>query len=118
MSLAADAPVIASAARIAAAAVYDVASPAGNTIRSGYTRPVTYEPSDRRWLRVHANRSVAVAKSPIAAYASAASAVSDAVIHGSSETHRMPSPSIANVVHPSPSRILASSPTIAPVSTG
>ena len=39
-SLAGLAPVIASAARITAAAVYDVCSPSGNTMRSGWTMPV------------------------------------------------------------------------------
>jgi hypothetical protein len=48
------------------------------------------------------------------AKASAHSAVSGAVTHGSSLTQRIPSPSMANVSHPSASRVLASSPTKRP----
>ena len=80
--------------------------------------PVVYAPSSRRCGRVQASRSVAVARSPMTAWAMLASAVSLAVIHGSSLTQRMPLPSIANVGHPSARRAFAASPVRHDVRTG
>ena len=47
-----------------------------------------------------------------------ASAVSLAVIHGSSLTQRMPLPSMANTDQPSAKRAFAGSPVMQPASTG
>ena len=63
-------------------------------------------------------RSVAVERSPIAAWAMAHSAVSDAVTHGSSLTQRIPRCSIANSDQPSARRTLARSPVRQPDRTG
>ena len=65
-----------------------------------------------------ANRSVAVALSPAAAYAIAHSAVSAAVTHGSSATHRTPSPGMTNVSHAPASLRSAATPSRTLHSTG